>query len=276
MTGNEKGTGTGVLQRRVSFMGKHARIKEFTQLSSTPIPVALMAGLAFILGILVYGLVLLHLDQEAFLVWIREDGLVEWLTFGELLIMSVFSFFTSRAFSRSEEGSGAKRVWLLLGFLFLFGAMEEISWGQRVFGIESPEWFLKHNKQGETNLHNLLIYGLNINKLVFGKILAILVGIYLLGVPLLYRLNERSKGFIDRWGIPIAQNYQILLYAIVIILVQLHLSLAMKAGELLELCSCFFFLLILVHPYNFELFPLKGLALWRWKVSFGEHKAQYS
>ena len=137
--------------------------------------------------------------------------------------------------------------------------MEEISWGQRVFGIESPDWFLKHNKQGEINVHNLLIYGVNINKLVFGKILAILIGIYLLGVPLLYRFNERFKDFIDRWGIPIAQNYQILLCVIVIVLVQLHLSLSKKAGELLELCNCFFFLLILMHPYNQELFLLRGL-----------------
>lgn len=228
------------------------RIKELIQLSSTPIPKALMAGLAFILGIFVYGLVLLHQDQEAFLVWIREDGLVEWLTFGELLIMSAYSLTIAHAFSRSEQGIPAMRVWLFFGLVFLFGAMEEISWGQRVFGIESPEWFLKHNKQGEINVHNLLVYGVNINKVVFGKILAILIGIYLFAVPLLYRFNERVKDFIDRRGIPVAQNYQILLCVIVIIVVQLHLTLSKKAGELLELSNCFFFLLILVHPYNGE------------------------
>lgn len=87
---------------------------------------------------------------------------MEWLTFVALLMMSAFSFITSYALSRSEMASTAKRVWLFLGFLFLFGAMEEISWGQRVLGIESPQWFLKHNKQGETNVHNLLIYGVGI------------------------------------------------------------------------------------------------------------------
>lgn len=234
------------------------RIKELIQLSSTPMPKALMAGLALILGIVVYGLVLLHLDRDAFLVWIREDGLVEWLTFGELLIMSAYSFIVARAFSRSEPGSPAKGVWLFMGCLFLFGALEEISWGQRVLGIESPEWFLKHNKQGEINVHNLLIYGVNINKLVFGKILAILLGVYLLAVPLLYRFKERFRDFIDRWRIPVAQNYQILLYLIVAILIQLHLSIAKKAGELQELSGCFFFLLILMHPYNHELFSLRG------------------
>ena len=252
------------------------RIQELTQLSSTTIPKALMAGLAIILGLFVYGLVLLHQDQEAFLVWIREDGLVEWLTFAVLLITSAFSFIMSYAFSRSEPESGAKRVWLFLGFLFLFGAMEEISWGQRVFGIESPQWFLKHNRQGETNLHNLLVFGVNINKLVFGKILAILIGIYLLAIPLLYRFNQGFKDFINRWSIPIAQNYQILLFVIVVIIAQPHLRLAEKAGELRELCSCFFFLLILVHPYNQEIFPLKGLAIRRREVSLKVGKGRES
>jgi hypothetical protein len=246
------------------------RIKELAQLSSTPIPKAVVAGVAIVLGILIYGLVLLHKDQEAFLVWIREDGLVEWLTVVVLLIMSAFSIIMSYAFGRSKPGSAPKTVWLFLAFLFFFGAMEEISWGQRILGIESPEWFLKHNRQGETNLHNLLVFGVNINKLVFGKILAILIGIYLLAVPLAYRLSQKFRDFITRWGIPIAQNYQILLGIIVVLLVEPHLRIAEKAGELRELCICFVFLLVLVHPYNHEIFPLKAGAFWGWNVRSGE------
>jgi hypothetical protein len=34
-------------------------------------------------------------------------------------------------------------------------SMEEISWGQRILGIDSPEYFLSHNRQKELNLHNL-------------------------------------------------------------------------------------------------------------------------
>ena len=32
--------------------------------------------------------------------------------------------------------------------------MEEISWGQRIFKIESPEFFIQNNFQRELNLHN--------------------------------------------------------------------------------------------------------------------------
>jgi hypothetical protein len=237
-------------------------------------PKALMAGFAVCLGLLIYGLLLLHRDQEAFLVWIREDGLVEWLTFAVLLIMSALSFVMSHDFGRSKPARGAKRVWLFLGVLFLFGAMEEISWGQRVLGIESPEWFIRHNNQGETNLHNLIIYGASVNKLIFGKILGILIGMYLLAVPLLYRINEGFRNVINRWGIPIVQNYQIILGVIVIILVQIHLRLAGKVAELRELCIAYLFLLILVHPYNQEAFPLRELTLGRWMGFLGVRKAR--
>lgn len=233
-------------------------------------PKSLLAGLAFIAGIFVSGLVLSHQGHEVFLLWIHEDGLVEWLTFGELLIMSAFSFVMSHAFRRSGQGRAASRVWLLLGFLCLFGAIEEISWGQRVFGIESPKWFRKHNAQGETNLHNLVFYGVKINKLVFGTILGVLVVIYLSLFPVLYRLSGRFKGFIDRWGIPIAQNYQIAIAVIVFILVQLHLDFSKKVRELLELYTCFLFLLVLAHPYNQEAFPLRWLQFRRRKASRGE------
>jgi hypothetical protein len=276
MTGEEQESNTGMCEWRIPFFGKSLSMRELTRLSSTPIPKAVIAGLVVILGICAYGLVLLHWDKQAFLVWIREDGFVEWLTVAELVIMSVFSFSMSRAFSRSGQRTAAERVWLFMGFLFLFGALEEISWGQRILGIESPQWFLKHNKQGETNIHNLLIYGVNINKLVFGKILTILIALYLLPVPLLYRFNERWKNLMNRWGIPIAQNYQILLFIIVIVIIQLHLGLAKKAGELLELCSCFLFLLILVHPSNGEVFPLKVLGPQRSRRSRGEEKGPES
>lgn len=38
--------------------------------------------------------------------------------------------------------------------LFLVG-MEEIAWGQALFGFDSPEFFAQNNVQGETTLHNL-------------------------------------------------------------------------------------------------------------------------
>ena len=212
------------------------------------------------LVILTYGLVLLHQDEEAFLLWIREDGLVEWLTFVVLIATSAFSFIMFLAFSHSGAGGRAKKVWLFLGFLFLFGAMEEISWGQRVFGIESPEWFLKHNRQFETNVHNLVIYGVNLNKAIFGTFLGIVGFIYVFAMPILYRLHRKFKDFINRWAIPMPQNYQVLLFIIVYTILQFHLGLSKKVNEMGELFNCFVFFLVLIHPFNDHVFPIKGLS----------------
>jgi hypothetical protein len=44
-------------------------------------------------------------------------------------------------------------IYLLLMLVFFLNAMEEISWGQRIFGWETPQTF-EGNLQDETNLHN--------------------------------------------------------------------------------------------------------------------------
>ncbi len=252
---------------------KSPGIKDLSQLSSTPIPKAIIAELIILLIILTYGLVLLHQDKEAFMFWIREDGLVEWLTFVVLIVMSAFSFIMSFTFSRSGAEGKAKRVWLFLGFLFFFGAVEEISWGQRILGVESPEWFLKHNRQFETNVHNLVIYGVNLNKVVFGRFLGIMVLIYMFAAPILYRLNRSFKNFINRWAVPIPQNYQILLFIIVNIILQYHLGLTKKVSEMRELSNCFSFFLVLIHPLNDQVFPIKGLSFLRRMVFMKEGRS---
>jgi len=247
--------------------------KDLLQFSSTPIPKAIIAELIILLIILTYGLVLVHQDKKAFLFWIREDGLVEWLTFVVLIIMSAFSFAMSFEFSRSGAEGRAKKVWLFLGFLFLFGAIEEISWGQRILGVESPEWFLKHNRQFETNVHNLVIYGVNLNKVVFGRFLGIMVLIYMLAMPILYRLDRSFKNFINRWAIPIPQNYQIFLFIIANIILQYHLGLTKKVSEMRELSNCFFFFLVLIHPFNDQVFPIKGLSFLKRTIFMKEGKS---
>lgn len=83
--------------------------------------------------------------ELAGLLW--EDSLLEWGTVALALIASVL-FFVS--------GTRGSRFAWVLGMAWLLFALEEISWGQRLFGIESPELFLEYNYQQETNFHNFL------------------------------------------------------------------------------------------------------------------------
>jgi hypothetical protein len=255
------------------YGGKAIKIGGLVQVASTPIPKPLASGLASVLAIVAYGLFLLHQDRQAFGVWIREDGLAEWLTFVELLMMSAYSFVIRAHFGHSDEERVARRVWLFFGFLFLFGAMEEISWAQRIFGIKSPEWFLNHNAQGETNVHNLVICGVKLNRLVFGKMLAMILGIYLLLVPLVYRINERLKRTVNRWRIPVAQNYQVLLFIVLAIAIRLHLGLSKKVEELLEFSGCYIMFLVVTHPYNHEIISFERVrTIWGAYLSGGRKR----
>ena len=84
-----------------------------------------------------------------------EDGAVEWLGAIGLFAASVL-FFAAFLRTRSGPAGLVKTASLLvLAVAFFFGAGEEISWGQRFFGIDPPEALSEVNTQQELNLHNL-------------------------------------------------------------------------------------------------------------------------
>ena len=84
---------------------------------------------------------------------VQEDQALEWASFWSFFIAS--GVFVVAA-SRQRRRTGAL-PWFLVGLaLFcVFVAMEEISWGQRVFGHRPPDYFLAQNYQQELNLHNI-------------------------------------------------------------------------------------------------------------------------
>jgi hypothetical protein len=43
----------------------------------------------------------------------------------------------------------------VVGFILIFAAAEEISWGQRIIGFETPEFIASVNEQNEANIHNI-------------------------------------------------------------------------------------------------------------------------
>ncbi len=83
----------------------------------------------------------------------EEDGPVEWASALFWLGASVVAFCCVRRRGwRCELATLA----FAIGCFVLFG--EEISWGQRVFGIQTPQALRDANFQQEINLHNLNIF----------------------------------------------------------------------------------------------------------------------
>jgi hypothetical protein len=86
---------------------------------------------------------------------------------GAFEVVGAFGFFVTAilfgaAFVRSGQQrsqptpNGIKRLFfLMLVCVFLFGAGEEVSWGQWLFGFDPPETIGSTNRQGELNIHNL-------------------------------------------------------------------------------------------------------------------------
>jgi hypothetical protein len=185
-----------------------------------------------------------------------EDGFVEWVT---VVILFVTMIVCARRFIvlRSHRPPLFLAVTALLSLLCLFGAGEEISWGQRIFDLETPEYFEEKNAQGEIGFHNLVVEingePVKLNKLIFGTGLAIALLIYLFIVTPLYRTKLPVKRFFNALAAPMPRNYQIAGYLVIVAVVELLIDHS-KRGEMTEFAGSIMFALNVIFPSNGELF----------------------
>lgn len=82
---------------------------------------------------------------------LEEDGLIENATAIAYFISFIFSLAIAKFF---KERKNFLVLFLIFAFGFLFVALEEISWGQKTFDFQHPDW-LPMNMQLEINIHNL-------------------------------------------------------------------------------------------------------------------------
>src|SRR5690606_13912445 len=108
-----------------------------------------------------------------------EDGFVENWTLVPLLIAALSAIIRAVKLYRTKNKSFIATL-ALIAIFSIFIAGEEISWGRRIFNVESSEFFQKHNAQGETNLHNMVVGTTKINKLIFSQLMVVSISFYLL------------------------------------------------------------------------------------------------
>jgi len=84
----------------------------------------------------------------------REDYIIEWLTVFFFVLTALLAIIFAVVFWQEQRIHNWFLI-LLSGACFLF-AMEEISWGQRFFNLESPDFFVQHSDQQEINVHNVI------------------------------------------------------------------------------------------------------------------------
>lgn len=119
-----------------------------------------------------------------------EDNIIENLSAVLLLFCSCFfliSFFHARK-SPLKIHHWLTYGLLMLSIVFFLIAGEEISWGQRIFDLATPDYLSSVNEQDELNFHN-------INKRFFDRLLDRVTIIFVfISSFLLYRKKEKTLG----------------------------------------------------------------------------------
>ncbi len=209
-------------------------------------------GYAFLVVIFIYSLYIGFTNPDYFNnTFAAEDNTVESATAFMLLCISLLCLY--RFFA---QGKGKSATWKLgvfmFALLFFFGAGEEISWGQRIFGIESSEYFVQNNAQKETNLHNLVVGGKKINKIIFSQLLMLTMVVYLLLVPILYRKKQWVKRLMDRFAVPVVKWHQTIAFIASTIIVAIIPP--DRKWEVYEFAFGVIFFLIFLYPLNLHIF----------------------
>jgi len=120
-----------------------------------------------------------------------EDGIVEYATAALFLAAALFAVRVAR-----RAGGDWKVAHWFLAVLFLVCVGEELSWGQRILGLQTSPKVAAINVQDEYNLHNMLGYAAD-----HLFTLAILgYGVFL---PILKGMHPFWANLFDRLGLPI-------------------------------------------------------------------------
>ena len=154
--------------------------------------------------IILFNSIYFFLDGKTIMQLGQEDGFFEYFTTVCLLVASIIMGFSYRK---------GYFFLIFLTILLFFGAGEEISWGQRLVGVETPEELKKVNVQGELNIHNLDIFNReNFDQSVktgFQKLLTIntlyrlFIFAFGFGLPFLVSISGGIKGLAERFKIPV-------------------------------------------------------------------------
>jgi hypothetical protein len=163
-----------------------------------------------------------------------EDRLFEWAQVA-LFLMAAFLSYRIASVHLADRRYLMTAVFILLAGCMFFSAGEEISWGQRLFGWETPEAWRERNIQEETTIHNLspLRWGFHA--------LTLLIGIYGAYTPFLYEYVVEARRRLQEPFVPplfLTSCFLVVAAGMVIYLSQVFLGdvVIIKFSEYWETC----------------------------------------
>lgn len=178
--------------------------------------------------------------------WFVNPSLMDWLCVEDGIVensQAILYCLSGLGFLLIYAGSSRNWWHLALALLLLGMTGEEISWGQRIFGLQSPEFMLKNNVQGEITFHNLNGVHQHIR-----FVAAVFILLYFFLVPALNRYSAGFRAFAGRlrlpvypvWGLPVLTIAVVLMtfYRYVFHLTDCNMN---EVGELYVAFGMFFF-----------------------------------
>ena len=191
-----------------------------------------------LLGIVYY---LFYYDSVNYVAFITEDMWAEYGTSVCFFMTAVLLLLLS-----IKQGPYLPRIiWGIIGVIAFLIAGEEISWGQRIFNIETPTVIKELNFQGETTLHNMEAFRAINDRL--HQIAAYLILLWLIFSMILSLRMQQLKERIHSIGIPIVPMKLIPIFLLAAFFLLFYPT--AKADEVGE-----FFLSIAVMMWAIDLF----------------------
>lgn len=178
-----------------------------------------MRALVIGLAVLIVGAYLLvPAADEDLSAWLGlEDGLVENAGALFFLVSGVAFLAVSARWIRSvgDPGLRSNRAisFAVVGFLMLVCCGEELSWGQRIFGWETPAAMAEINAQNETNLHNIQLVhqkhpdgtekGFVAKLINMNRLFSIFWLTVFVALPVAVKNSERLRWWAERHWVPV-------------------------------------------------------------------------
>lgn len=188
---------------------------------------------------------------------VAEDGFFQWMIFYTILFAGAMCFYRA-SILKPFRGTVFSACLVLTGFVFLAFAMDEISWGQRIFNFPSPHFFLLHNTKMQVNFHHLVIDGFHLNNIIFTLAIKIMATLYFLVLPFFYTKLDQIKQFVNRFAIPLPRYTQTGAYLALAALVRLIPS--DFRFVIFEFGFYWILVLMMYNPLNDEVFSRRSLV----------------
>jgi len=112
----------------------------------------------FLIIVTVSWIILFFTYRRIALLIVYEDNVIQWLQFALLFLAGIYCMKIVRNYGTFYNSISLRNAFILFFFLSMLLAFEEISWGQRIFSISTPEFIKQINVQNEITLHNINVF----------------------------------------------------------------------------------------------------------------------